>query len=129
MLNPHGNYHQFKTWLPQNITGNKRSLPKLASIVFHAPLYKLYISANKKKASGLLKRNRKINLKKADEGTTTVTMNTAQKIEEGSQKLLSDDKFYKPLTNAIKLHIAQKVNRIVNKLFLPGNIDTMTQMV
>ena len=57
-------------------------------------------------------------------------MNTAQKIEEGSQQLLlSDDKFYKPLTNAIKLHIAQKVNRIVNKLFLPGNIDTMTQMV
>ena len=56
-------------------------------------------------------------------------MNTAQKIEEGSQQFLSDDKFYKPLTNPIELHIAQKVNPIVNKLFLPGNIDTMTQMV
>ena len=55
-------------------------------------------------------------------------MNTAQKIEEGSQQL-SDDKFYKPLTNPILLNIAQKVNRIVNKLFLLGNIDTMTQMV
>ena len=55
-------------------------------------------------------------------------MNTAQKIEEGSQQL-SDDKFYKPLTNPILLNTAQKVNRIVNKLFLLGNIDTMTQMV
>ena len=55
-------------------------------------------------------------------------MNTAQKIEEGSQQL-SDDKFWKPLTNPILLNTAQKVNRIVNKLFLLGNIDTMTQMV
>ena len=55
-------------------------------------------------------------------------MNTAQKIEEGSQQL-SDDKFYKPLTNPILLNTAQKVNQIVNKLFLLGNIDTMTQMV
>ena len=55
-------------------------------------------------------------------------MNTAQKIEEGSQQL-SDDKFYRPLTNPILLNTAQKVNRIVNKLFLLGNIDTMTQMV
>ena len=55
-------------------------------------------------------------------------MNTAQKIEEGSQQL-SDDKFYKPLTNPILLNTAQKVNRIVNKPFLLGNIDTMTQMV
>ena len=55
-------------------------------------------------------------------------MNTAQKIEEGSQQL-SDDKFYKPLTNPILLNTAQKVNRIVNKLFLLGNIDTMTQFM
>ena len=55
-------------------------------------------------------------------------MNTITKIEEGSQQL-SDDKFYKPLTNPIVLNTAQKVNRIVNELFLPGNSDTMTQMV
>ena len=55
-------------------------------------------------------------------------MNTVQKIEEGSQQL-SDDKFYKPVTIPIMLNTAQKVNRIVNKLFLLGNIDTMTQMV
>ena len=53
-------------------------------------------------------------------------MNTAQKIEEGLQQL-SDDKFYKPLTNpSIVLDTAQKENRIVNKLFRSGNIDTMT---
>ena len=56
-------------------------------------------------------------------------MNTVTKIDEGSQQLLSDDKFYKPLTNPIVLNTAQKVNRIVNELSLPGNIDTMTQMV
>ena len=55
-------------------------------------------------------------------------MNTAQKIEEGSQQL-SGDKFYKPVTNPILLNTAQKVNRIVNKLFLLGNIDTMTQFM
>ena len=55
-------------------------------------------------------------------------MNTVQKIEEGSQQL-SDDKFYKPVTIPIMLNTAQKVNQIVNKLFLLGNIDTMTQMV
>ena len=55
-------------------------------------------------------------------------MNTVTKIEEGSQQL-SDDKFYKHLTNPIVLNTAQKVNRIVNKLSLPGNIDKMTQMV
>ena len=51
-----------------------------------------------------------------------------KKIEEGSQQL-SDDKFYKSLTNPIVLNTAQKVNRIFNKLFLHRNIDTMTQMV
>ena len=55
-------------------------------------------------------------------------MNTAQKIEEGSQQL-SDDKFYKPLTNPILLNTAQKVNRMVNKLFFLGNIDTLTQLI
>ena len=55
-------------------------------------------------------------------------MNTVTKIDEGSQQL-SDDKFYKPLTNPIVLNTAQKVNRIVNELSPPGNIDTMTQMV
>ena len=52
-------------------------------------------------------------------------MDTAQKIEEGL-KQLSDDNFYKPLASPIVLKTAKKVNDIVNKLFRPGNIDTMS---
>ena len=74
---------------------------------------------------GSLKRNSEINFKKADKGTTTVIMDTTQKIEEGLQQL-SDDKFYKPLGTPIVLNTALKVNRIVDKLFRSGNIDTMT---
>jgi len=38
---------------------------------------------HERKAIFSLKRNSKINLKKTDKGTTTVIMDTAQKIEEG----------------------------------------------
>ena len=34
--------------------------------------------------------------------------------------------YYKPLTSPVVLNTAQKVNRMVNKLFRSGNIDTMT---
>ncbi|XP_078384082.1 uncharacterized protein LOC144666535, partial [Oculina patagonica] len=83
------------------------------------------ISANERKAIFSLKRNSEINLKRADKGTTTVIIDTAQKIEEGL-KQLSDDNFYKPLTSPIVLETAKKVNDIVNKLFRSGNIDRMT---
>ena len=83
------------------------------------------IAANERKAINSLKRSSKINLQKADKGTTTVIMDTAQKIQEGSQQL-SDDKFYTPLTSLIVLDTARKVNEIVNKLFRSGNIDKMT---
>ena len=121
-------FHVKSTWQPpiQNSVAPERYLEEtkleLASTVFHAPLDN--ISANESKAIGSLKRNSKINLKKADKETTTVIMNTVQKIEEGLEQL-PDDKFYKLLTNPIVLDTAQKVNRIVNKLFRSGNIDTM----
>jgi len=69
------------------------------------------ISANERKAVFSLKHNSEINLKKADKGTTTVIMDTAQKIEEGS-KQLSDNNFYKPLASPIVLETAKKVNEI-----------------
>ena len=65
-----------------------------------------------------------MNLKKADKGTATFIMDTAQKIE--GLKQLSDDYFYKPRASPIVLETAKKVNDIVNKLFRSGNIDTMT---
>ena len=83
------------------------------------------ISVNERQAISTLKRNREINLKKADKGTTTVIMDTAQKIQEGSQQL-SDDKFYKPLASPIVHETSRKVNAIVYKLFCSGHIDKMT---
>ena len=50
---------------------------ELASIVFNPQNDN--ISANERKAINTLKRNSEINLKKADKGTTTVIMDTAQK--------------------------------------------------
>ena len=46
------------------------------------------LSANQKRALKTLKTNSEINLKKADKGTTTVVMDTTQKIEEGRRTSL-----------------------------------------
>ena len=83
------------------------------------------ISANERNAISALKRNSKINLKKADKGTTTVILDTAQKIDEGLQQL-SNDRFYKPLSSPIVHNTARKAKELVNKLFRSGHIDEMT---
>ena len=101
MSNPHGNHRL--VFNPQNDN----------------------ISANERKAISTLRRNSEINLKKADKGTTTIIMDTTQKIQEGSQQL-SDDKFYKPLASPIVQETSRKVNAIVSKLFCSGHIDKMT---
>ena len=71
------------------------------------------------------KRNSKINLEKDDKGTTTVILDTAQKIDEGLQQL-SNDKFYKPLSSPIVQDTARKVKELVNKLCRSGHIVLMT---
>ena len=58
------------------------------------------LSANQRRALKTLKTNSEINLQKADKGTTTVVMNTPQKIEEGLEQV-SNEKFYKPLEEPI----------------------------
>ena len=83
------------------------------------------ISANERNAISALKRNSKINLKRADKGTTTVILDTAHKIDEGLQQL-SNDKFYKPLSSPIVQDTARKVKELVNKLYRSGHIDPMT---
>ena len=83
------------------------------------------ISAYERNAISALKRNSKINLKKADKGTTTVILDTAHKIDEGLQQL-SNDKFYKPLSSPIVQGTARKVKELVNKLYRSGHIDPMT---
>ena len=74
------------------------------------------LSANERRALKTLKNNNEINLKKDDKGTTTVVMDTTQKIEEGL-KQVSDKKFCKPHEEPIVSQTAAKVKTIVNTLF------------
>ena len=46
--------------------------------------------------------NKEISLKKADKGTTTVIMDTRQKIQEGLEQV-SKENFYKPLETPISI--------------------------
>ena len=75
--------HVKSTWQPpiQNSVALENYLEatklELASIVFNPQNDN--ISANERKAISTLKRNSEINLKKADKGTKTVIMDTAQK--------------------------------------------------
>ena len=83
------------------------------------------LSANQRRALKTLKTNGELNLKRADKGTTTVVMDTTQKIEEGSEQV-SNEKFYKPLEEPIVSQTAAKVKTIVNTLSANGHIDKMT---
>ena len=83
------------------------------------------LSANQRLALKTLKSNSEVNLKKADKGSTTVVMDTAQKIEEGLEQV-SDERFYRPLVEPIVSQTAAKVKIIVNTLFANGHIDKMT---
>ena len=83
------------------------------------------LSAKERQALKTLNNNSELNLKKADKGTTTVVMDTPQKIEEGFEQV-SNDKFYKPLEEPIVSQTAAKVKTIVNTLFAGGHIDKMT---
>ena len=65
---------------------------------------------NQRRALKTLKTNSEINLKKADKGTTTVVMNTNQKIDEGLGQV-SNEKFYKPLKEPIVSQTASKVKK------------------
>ena len=86
---------------------------EIASAVFR-PQFD-YISANERNAISALKRNSKINLKKANKGTTMVILDTAQKIDEGLQQL-SNDNFYKPLSSPIVQNTARnQKNWLTNK--------------
>ena len=52
-------------------------------------------------------------------------MGTKQKIQQGLQQV-SNENFYKPLTQPVVSERATKVITIINALFTNGNIDQMT---
>ena len=120
-------FHVKSAWKPpvQNSVALENYLEEtkleLASVVFRPQMDN--ISANERNSAQ--NRNSKINIKKADKGTTTVILDTAQKIHEGLQQL-SNDKFDKLLPSTIVQDAARKVKEMVNKLHSSGHIDLMT---
>ena len=84
-------FHVKSTWQPpvQNSVAPENYLEEtkleIASAIFRPQFDN--ISANERNAISALKRNNKINLKKVDKGTTTIILDTAQKIDEGLQQL------------------------------------------
>ena len=85
------------------------------------------LSAKQRQTLSALRANKQVNIKKADKGTTTVVMDTYDKIKEGNQQLL-DQKFYIPLTEPIVSLTATEIKPIVNTLFTNGHIDSMTYL-
>ena len=83
------------------------------------------LSAQQREALKTLSGNKEINLKKADKGTTTVIMDTAQKIQEGLEQV-SNENFYTPLETPIVSSTAAKVGNIVKTLSDNGHIDDLT---
>ena len=104
-------FHVKSTWQPpvQNSVALENYLEEtkleIPSAIFRPQFDN--ISANERNAISALKRNSKINLKKADKGTTTVILDTAQEIDEGLQQL-SNDRFYRPLSSPIVHNTARK---------------------
>ena len=72
-----------------------------------------------------LKNNTKINLKKADKGTTTVVMNKEDKIKEGQSQLDNTD-HYQPLDHPMVAETASKVTSLIEDLYDGQFIDETT---
>ena len=73
-----------------------------------------------------LKRDTTINLKKADKGTTTVVMNTQDKIKEG-QIQLDKDGHYQNLAPPMAVDTHRKVEQLINDLYHGNHIDETTK--
>ena len=101
----------------------ERTKFEIASITFSNE--KDDLSARQREALKTLSANKEINLKKEDKGTTTVIMDTRQKIQEGLEQVSNED-FYKPLETPIVSSTMAKVGKIVKTLFGNGHIDNMT---
>ena len=89
------NFHAKSTWQPpvRNSVALKNYLGEtkleIASAIFRPQIDN--ISAKERNAIRALKRNSRINLNKADKGTTMVILKTAHKIDEGLQQLSNVD--------------------------------------
>ena len=126
-------FHVKSTWQPpvQNSVALENYLEEtkleIASAIYRSQFDN--ISANERNAISALKRNSKINLKKADklkEQQQQQSFSILHKnIDEGLQQL-SNDNFYKPLSSPIVQNTARKAKELVNKLYRSRHVDLMT---
>ena len=69
--------------------------------------------------------NKRVNLNEPGKGTTTVIMDTVDKIKEGNEQV-SNEKFYIPLSEPIVSSTTTKIKALVNTLLKEKQIDAMT---
>ena len=97
---------------------------QLAEIKITKP--KNNLSRNEVKALKELKNNPAINLKKADNGTTIVIMNKADKMYEAKVQL-HNRKHYERLKAQMVKTTQEKVNDLISRLHQGEHIDDMTK--
>ena len=73
-----------------------------------------------------LKHNDKINIKKADKGTTIVVMNVQEKKQEG-QIQLDNINHYRPLETPMVAETKHRVQQLINDLYHGNHIDKITK--
>ncbi|XP_044176756.1 uncharacterized protein LOC122959498 [Acropora millepora] len=123
-------FHVKSTWKPpiqqsvalESYLEEVRS--QLADLKFTKP--KNNLSPAERKALKALKGDTEINIKKADKGTTTVVMNTQDKINEGQVQLDNGD-HYRPLATPMVVDTNRKVQQLINDLYHGNHIDEMTK--
>ena len=83
------------------------------------------MSHNDRRELKTLRENTEINLKKADKGTRTVVLNTADKILEG-QVQLDNIEHYRPLLRPMVKETSLRVQILVKELYQQNHIDDIT---
>ena len=101
MPNQPGN-HPFKTRLLEKNYLRETKLD-IVSAIFRPQIDN--ISAKERNAISALKRKSRINLKKADKGTTMVILKTAHKIDEGLQQLSNVDSLLQLVAKIGRAHV------------------------
>ena len=123
-------YHVKSNWIPQvqpsvALESYLEEVKlQLAEIKLSQP--KNNLSLKEREALQSLKRNKDLNVKKADKGSCVVIMDTENKINEG-QTLLDNSKHYRPLDEPMVKETQYKVKQLIQELHENKNVDDMTK--
>ena len=123
-------YHVKSNWIPQvqpsvALESYLEEVKlQLAEIKLSQPRNNL--SSKEREALQSLKRNKDLNVKKADKGSCVVIMDTEKKINEG-QTLLDNSKHYRPLDEPMVKETQYKVKQLIQELHENNNIDDITK--